>query len=182
MKEQYSFTKIDTFNQFQYKYRLKYINKIPEDLNNNLAIQKGSLVHMILERKINNETDMQDPELVELLLKLAKEDVSKILKSLKKFVNGRFFKDLDIQNGIAETYFHLNKNLHPCLKPDSFISGKIDYYEKRDDYVLIIDWKTGKKTLKDIQLYKTDTLQLDIYALWVLQKFDEIENTHTMFY
>lgn len=181
-KEQYSYTKIDTFQHCPFKYKLRYIKRIQENLDNNVAIHKGSLAHLVLERKVNNETDLNDPELVELLLKLAKEDTMKILKSVKKFINGDFFQALDLENGVAEQMFHLDSNLNPCTKTEAFISGKIDYREIKDEYVLIIDWKTGKKTLKEIQMYKKNDLQLDLYALWALQKFPDMQTVHAMLY
>jgi ATP-dependent helicase/DNAse subunit B len=182
MAEQYSYTKLDTFKQCPFKYKLKYINKLKENLDDNLNIQKGSLVHLLLERKINGDTDPNDPELVELLVKLAKEDTMKILKSVKKFINGDFFTALDFSNGIAEQHFYLDSELKPCSKPEAFFTGKIDYIEDKEDYTLIVDWKTGKKTLKEIQLYKADDLQLMIYALWALQKFIDHDTIQAMLY
>lgn len=182
MAEQFSYSKIDTYKTCPYKYKLKYIDRIKEKLDNNIAIQKGSLVHKLLERKVNNETNVDDPELVELLHKLVKEDITKILKTTKKFIETPFFKSLDFSNATTEEYFYLDTNLNPCLKPKAFMVGKIDYKEFKEDYILIIDWKTGKKTAKDIQLYKTDDLQLDLYALWALQKYPEYENINAMLY
>lgn len=181
-KEKFSYTKIDTFQHCPFKYKLRYIKRIEENLENNVAMHRGSLAHLVLERKVNGETDLQDPELTELLLKLSKEDTMKILKSVKKFINGDFFQALDLSNGVAEQMFHLDEDLNPCIKTKAFISGKIDYREIKEEYVLIIDWKTGKKTLKEIQLYKKNDLQLDLYALWALQKFDDIANVHAMLY
>ena len=182
MKERFSYTKIDTFDKCQFKYKLKYKDWLKEDTSNADALNKGNLVHILLERKINNETDIHDIELTEVLLKITKEDTMKILKMVKKFINGDFFTALNFDEGVAEQTFYLNTKLEPCEKPAAFISGKIDYREVKDDYVLIIDWKTGKKTLKEIQLYKKNDLQLDLYALWALQKFTDVETVQAMLY
>lgn len=181
-KETWSYSKIDAFKTCPYKFYLQYLKRISEPQDSLAAIHKGNLVHLLLEQKLTGDVDLEDKELRDLLDKLAKEDITKTLRSVKKFIEGDFWASLNAKNATAEQWIYLDKTLSPCSKPESFVIGKVDYIEKKEDYVLIIDWKTGKKTNKELTMYKSNNLQLDIYALWALQKFSDFESVNAMLY
>lgn len=181
-KESWSYSKIDTFKTCPFKFYLQYWKKIKEPDANLAAMHKGSLVHLLLEQKLTGDVDLEDKELRDLLDKLAKEDITKTLRSVKKFIEGEFWASLNPDKASAEQWIYLDKTLSPCVKLDAFVIGKVDYIEKKEDYVLIIDWKTGKKTNKELAMYKSNCLQLDIYALWALQKYPEFESVNAMLY
>lgn len=182
--EKFSYSKIDTFDTCPFKFKLKYRDFIKEPIEVGSALLSGSFAHLVLEKKFTRDIDLtNDSEINEYLMVMSKEDVMRMLKAIKKFTSTEFFGSLCTNDSVIEQTIYLDKHLRPCFaKQDAMVSGKVDYRENKEEYVLIIDWKTGKKTLKEINMYKRNNLQPEIYALWALQMFPDYHTIQTILY
>ena len=53
----YSFSKIGTFSQCPYRFKLQYIDKIKIPFEINIALEKGKYIHSLIEQYIKNEVE-----------------------------------------------------------------------------------------------------------------------------
>jgi len=75
----------------------------------------------------------------------------------------------------CEVPLALTENLEPCVykHPQAWLRGYVDFLGIKGDRAIIIDWKTGKRRPKP--------LQLQVYALAVLVGNPKIQNVTAMF-
>ena len=162
-----SSTKIDTYNSCPLKYRLKYIDKLPERKTRATG-EFGSIMHGILEEfhGLNNQKQTKET-LFELLEKYWRED------SFEYRQRGEEFKKQGKE--ILSDYFSFIKENPPavigCEKSFSYtmadinvtISGKIDRIDNEDGLLNIIDYKTSRKKEK-----AEKNLQMALYTEAIL--------------
>ena len=147
-----SSTKIDTYNSCPLKYRLKYIDKVPEKKTRATG-EFGSIMHSILEEFHGLDPDNQTEQmLLDLLEKYWQEE------SFEYRQRGDEFKKQGEE--LLSNYFQFVQNNPPnvleCEAPFSYfmdeinvkISGKIDRIDNTGDTLGIIDYKTSRKKEK----------------------------------
>lgn len=144
----YSFSKISTFKNCKYQFKLRYIDKIPEPKNT--ALVKGNKIHKALETL---DTSKLEPELKQIA---------------NNFINSELGQNIFNKVSVNETRILLDSKAEPSsvYKESEFV-GYIDKIIINNNHVELIDFKTGK--YKDL-IYQ-DFTQLILYALYVLQKY-----------
>ena len=162
-----SSTKIDTYNSCPLKYRLKYIDKVPERKTRATG-EFGSILHTILEEFHGLESEGQTTEaLFELLEKHWRED------SFEYRQRGEEFKKQGEE--ILTDYFRFVQENPPTVvgreKAFSYtmpdinvkISGKIDRIDEEGNTLSIVDYKTSQKKEK-----AEKNLQMALYTEAIL--------------
>lgn len=163
-----SSTKIDTYNSCPLKYRLKYIDKIPERKTRATG-EFGSIMHSILEEFHGLEVaDQTEKVLFDLLEKHWRED------SFEYRQRGEEFRKQG-EELLSDYFRFIQKNPPTVLgreKPFSYtmnninvkISGKIDRIDQDGDLLGIVDYKTSKKKDKS-----ENNLQMALYSEAILR-------------
>lgn len=153
----FSFSQLSTFKQCPKKWKFRYIDKLP--VKESEILEKGKKVHFILEhfedflqKKLSDE--YYNCKESEIVLKFAKSELG---------------KDILLKKSLREYEIKFNDNFEPTLENEKFI-GYIDRINISDKLELI-DFKTGK--YKEIQYQ--DYSQLIIYAIYMFQKFKNID-------
>jgi RecB family exonuclease len=163
-----SATKIESYDSCPYKYRLKYIDHVPERKTRATG-EFGSIIHNILEEfhKLSQEEQSKDI-LLELLDKYWKEE------SFEYRLRGEEFKKQGKE--ILNDYWNFITANPPsvieCEKTFSYlmndinvnISGKIDRIDKDGERFGIVDYKTSKNKVKADQ-----NLQMALYTEAILR-------------
>jgi len=158
-----SSTKIDTYNSCPLKYRLKYIDKVPERKTRATG-EFGSIMHTILEEfhGLDQEEQTKDT-LFELLEKHWRED------SFEYRQRGEEFKKQGEE--LLSDYFKFVQEDPPIVvgREKEFtysmddinvkISGKIDRIDDKGDSLGIVDYKTSRKKEKAHQ-----NIQMALYT------------------
>jgi len=147
-----SSTKIDTYNSCPLKYRLKYIDKVPERKTRATG-EFGSIIHSILEEFHSLEPNQQTEKvLFDLLEKHWRED------SFEYRQRGEEFRKQGEE--LLSDYFRFIQQNQPTVlgREKEFtytmddinvtISGKIDRIDDHGDTLGIVDYKTGRKKEK----------------------------------
>lgn len=160
----FSYSKISLYNKCPYKYKKKYIDK-DDVFTDSPVLEKGRYIHLLLDNYpelpeyefVFSDVKNKRLEMIEFVSNLARNDVKlKYLLSsdVKLFSEKNFF----LKDDMTET----------DKRQDSLFNGIIDYVGKKDDAIIIVDWKTGS-TQKHASLD-----QLKFYSMWAFSHFSEI--------
>ncbi len=164
-----SSSKISTYNTCSYKYRLKYIDKVPEQ-RTRASSEFGSIIHSILEdfHSLPNEEQLKD-KLLELLNKHWREN------SFEYRLRADEFKKQGLE--LLSNYFeYINKNQPNVVGVEKHfsydiedinvsISGKIDRIDYTDGLLNIVDYKTSRKKEK-----ASKNMQMALYTEAIISK------------
>lgn len=175
----FSYSRVDTYNQCPAKYFYSYILKEPRQFNAPAAL--GNIVHTVLENVLDNEKVLDLEELQrEYVTSIESWDPDNLIS-----------KDLiTVGSSILEEFYdqNIDKNFNIYEKEMSFsfiigiyrIIGFIDRVDVIGDRVNITDYKTGKweVALKNVP----ENLQLGIYALALHNIFPEKEIYAELYY
>ena len=157
-----SSSKINTYNSCSYKYRLKYIDKVPEQ-KTRASSEFGLIIHAILEEYHSLTKDKQTrDELLGLLEKYWREDSfeyrlradefkkqgEEVLSDYFQFISENPPDVADVEKHFSYRMKDINVN----------ISGKIDRIDRVGDSLNIIDYKTSRKKEK-----AKNNIQLALY-------------------
>ena len=157
-----SSSKINTYNSCSYKYRLKYIDKVPEQ-KTRASSEFGLIIHAILEEYHSLPKEKQTKDvLLGLLEKYWREDSfeyrlradefkkqgEEVLSDYFQFISENPPDVADVERHFSYTMKDINVN----------ISGKIDRIDKVGDSLNIIDYKTSRKKEK-----AKNNIQLALY-------------------
>ena len=113
----YSFSKLSCHKQCGQKFKFKYIDKIPEKMDNVEPLIKGSKIHKMLENY---------PEIPE---------DSKYIDIYNNFLKTKYKSILDIPN-VKEEGIGLTENLEPVpYSKNVMFRGYIDYYTVIDGFI-----------------------------------------------
>lgn len=159
----YSFSRMSTFTQCPYRFKLHYIDKVPEEENpiSLMALRKGSKVHSLLENYPKIETETKSFDIVEKFVR------SKVAEPYLDAI-------LNESPNKREFAFGLTKDFEPTTydSPDALFHGKIDLICTVNGMLNLVDYKTGKAKEQTDQDYS----QLMLYAIYFFQKttLDEI--------
>lgn len=178
----YSHSKIQTFEECPYKFKLKYLDKIPSPLPPTIEAFLGSCVHTTFEWLYNEVLNKKLPGLDEVIKKYSEiwqqgdNNEFLIVNNLKKedyfnkgvkFLVDYYVKHQPFNDGTVELEKKIWVNLEKNF-PHKFI-GYIDrlaFNPKTGEYE-IHDYKTAN-TLPPEEKFKTDR-QLAIYSLGLKQ-------------
>jgi putative RecB family exonuclease len=179
----YSHSRLSTFDNCPYQYKLKYIDKIKPEFETSIEAYMGEVVHAALEDLYTKVMWKQTPK---------KEDVLKFYEEYwaKKFpanvlvVNGEAeqyrVKGNTILGAFYERFYPFNQLEIIELETEELMSlpdgnlwhVKIDKLarDKQGNYY-VIDYKTNSK-MKDRFEIENDR-QLAMYAIWVKNEFPD---------
>lgn len=175
----FSYSRIDTYNQCPAKYFYSYIKKDPRQFN--AAATLGNIVHSVLENTLENDKQLDIDELTieyeknvsawDPQSKISKELISTGLNIINEFYDTN--SDVDFKIYDKELAFNFIIGSYRII-------GFIDRVDLYDNRVHITDYKTGKweVTNKDIPF----NLQLGIYALAMDHIFPEKEIYAELYY
>ena len=192
----FSHSKLQSFEQCPYKYKLKYIYKIKPDIPKSIESHLGSATHDALEWLYIQVLENKIPELDEVIAKYIetwqKDFSDKILIVKKEFTHQDYFdkgikfiidyyvKHTPFDEGTLETekriWVKLEKNY-----PHKII-GYIDRlsYNKETKEYEIHDYKTAK-WLPDQKKLDQDR-QLALYSIGIKQLFGEQHNINLIWH
>lgn len=165
--ERYSYSKLSVYEQCPFRYKLEYIDKIPQPDCDRTALIKGSKIHSILEK-------------IEDFVYSPKGEYHDIVKN---FMNSELGKDILSKPSIREHEIKLDENFlaNDSLKRDEtrFVGyiDRINLSKGSDAEVELIDYKTGK--YKD-PIYQ-DYAQLIYYGIYIFDKYKDIEKLKLRF-
>lgn len=165
-----SYTSINSYYECAYKYYLKYLLKIKEDSSNIDSLFLGNLFHYVLSEVFNGSKTIKEliNEFVKekqlnakdkLYLKKYERELELLIDVINENRNRSHFKDL---------YYEKEINITSTNKIKVTLTGKIDKILSFDDginnYVIIIDYKTGNLKVEYNNIVFGLNMQLFIYA------------------
>jgi len=155
-------SKSKTFKECQLKYRYRYIDRFKEERTNTDPLQFGSYIHKIFEDGYK-ATDLASLLVIAEDLKktysFAESYNSKIQRCLENFL--RFNATLS-ETVSTEMVYEIVYDKEKDLK----LNGIIDRIIKgTDGGYLVIDYKTSKRELSELDLYQDRQMQGYAYAV-----------------
>jgi len=183
----YSHSKLSTYEQCKYRYKLRYIDKIPSPVEKSIEAHLGTCTHDALEWMYKEVISGRVPELNEVVEKYTsrwqedyKDNFLIVKKDMKaedyfnkgiKFLIDYYLKHKPFEDGTLE----MEKKVWVELDPDSEhkIIGYIDrlVYNKEKKEYEIHDYKTAN-SLPTQEKFDLDR-QLALYAIGIKQIFGE---------
>src|SRR3989344_2039890 len=188
----YSHSKLTTFEQCKYKYKLKYIDKVKVEIPTTIEAFIGDLVHRTLEKL---HTDLKYQKLNELneLLKFYNE-----LWEKEYTIEIRIVKDYSQENykKMGEKFITVYYNKYKpfdqitilgletedilTLPDGNAYDIRIDKLGCKDNIYYICDYKTNNK-LKNQEEADSDR-QLAMYSIWVKNKFKDAKKVFLLWH
>lgn len=190
----YSHSKLGTFQQCRYKYKLKYIDKIKVETPTTIEMFMGSLVHEALEKlyrdlqfqKLNSKEDI-----IEFFKEIWNKTWDENILIVKKEYTKENYKGMG-KKFIADYYDHykpFNKWRTIGLETEDMLElaegnqyhvriDRLAYDDKGNYYVC--DYKTNNN-LKTQEELDQDR-QLAMYSLWVKNNFKDCKSVKLVWY
>jgi putative RecB family exonuclease len=178
----YSHSSISSFKQCQFKFKLRYIDKIIPEVKQTVEAFMGGIVHEILEELYINIKSGKVPEFNELQARLIEKWKScwtnNILIVKQGMTKENYFESaLRFLKNYYEKYFPFNhgeiigveEQIKITIEGKELI-GYIDRLEKRGEEYHIIDYKTNN-WLKSQQDLDNDN-QLATYQIAIMEKYN----------
>jgi putative RecB family exonuclease len=170
---------ISLFKQCSLKFRLKYIDKMPEKVG--IEAYRGSITHKVLEILFSIPPANRN---LDFALNSIDKAVHSIFKN-NKSTNNITDKDLEIVKNLIHNYFKLeNPKKVPVKNTEQFVSAKltdnlklIGFADRIDlspvsKLTRIVDYKTGK--LPPLPFRESVIFQLNSYALALYESTKEL--------
>jgi putative RecB family exonuclease len=150
------------FKECQLKYRYRYVDRIPEERGNTDALHFGSYIHKILEDGVASTTLAELINIAESVKKdytFSETYNPKIEVCLKNFL--KFNASLE-ETVATEMVYEVVYDEERDIK----LNGIIDRIIKGSDGgYLVIDYKTSKRELTELDLYQDRQMQGYAYAV-----------------
>jgi len=152
------------------KFKLSYIDKVKIEKSSNFALEKGGLLHEMIENDFlhNIKIDISS-KLTQIGQLKTLNSIFDILVSNKSYIllkdKYKLSKEKYVELGIG---FDDNWNPVEYNKGTKF-RGYIDLVIFNEDSAIIVDWKSGK--FKEHQ----DFSQVSLYSLWVMKMYPNIK-------
>ncbi len=190
----YSHSRIQTFEQCPYKYKLQYIDRVKVEIPTTIEAFMGNQVHTALEKlyrqamyqkSITKEEllahyrNQWEKEFTPNILIVSTEHSAEDYKNrgellLSKYYD-HFFQKQEFQTIALETQDRLR------LNNDHYYHIRIDRLGRTaDGTYYVCDYKTNK-TLKTPEEIETDR-QLSMYAAWVYHRFPNVKEVKLYWY
>ena len=181
----YSNSKIETFKQCKWKYKLRYVDKIQPEIKTSVEAFMGQMVHEVLFKLYDDlrkgffNTRQRLIEFYEQKWNEEWEDNILIVKNDKKFYKNKG------ENFIIDYYERFkpfNQIKIVDLETEDFLelsNGnryhiRIDKLAKNEDTYFVCDYKTNNR-LKSQEEVDKDR-QLAMYSLWVKEHFKDCKD------
>ena len=180
----YSNSRLGTFEQCKYKFKLAYIDKVKTETPTTVEAFMGGLVHLTLE-KLYKDLKFQKlntlPELIKFFndtwkkewtddIRIVKKDYSaeNYRKMGEKYITDYYntykpFDDMTILGVETKDALHLSDGNHYHVRIDKLGCKGDTYY--------VCDYKTNNKLIDQAEA-DTDR-QLAMYSIWVKDKFKD---------
>ena len=189
MAAEYSNTKINTFKQCRYKYKLQYIDKIKTERTKSIEAFLGSRVHETMEKLYRDKALCKDDSLEELIgyfdtiwdenfddsITIANKEltVDNYRAMGRKFITDYYnshkpFDEMTIIGLETKDVLTLPNGRTYDVRIDKLGCKGRDYY--------VCDYKTDK-SMKTKDEADSDR-QLAMYSVWVKQNYPDAENVH----
>jgi len=184
----YSNSKVSTFEQCPYKYKLQYIDKEEPEIEQNIEAFMGGIVHSALEYLYKNkkfQKDISKEDLIKFYKDLWAKEYSDDIKVVKKEFSAENYKKMG-EKYLSDYYdkykpfeqltiLGLETQDRMTLKNGVQWHVRIDKFacdDKGNYYVM--DYKTNAwmKTQDEAD----DDRQLAMYSLWVKDKFKDCKS------
>ena len=162
VKEQFSYSKINTYNICPRKYEFSYIDFYPRKGSSDIVL-KGTLLHKMIELYINDK-DYDVPYEKEFL-SLKEEDFNAFKEDFEKIKEQPLIKQLKKMKNSCE--INVEQKLTNVFENFIF-SGNTDTLVKNEKKLIIIDYKTGK--------VNQNFEQLEFYALVSSYLYPEVQD------
>lgn len=189
----YSHSKLGTFQQCKYKYKLQYIDKIKSDLES-IEIFMGKRVHEVLE-KLYNDLKFQKlntkEELLQFFEKIWDENWHDKVFIVKDEYTAKNYKEMG-KKFIADYYDHYKPFNHRTViaieTQDRMDLSDGNQYHIRIDHLAcdkdgnyyVCDYKTNNSLKAQEEL--DEDHQLAMYSLWVKQKYPDAKSVKLVWY
>jgi hypothetical protein len=174
----YSVSKIGAFNQCPMKFKLNYIDKVKIDWVPQLALERGSYMHTVLENNFDYSTPWK---LSEVFTEEHRLETIEILKKFRASNIGQEIQDLiNHPSSKLELDFSFNSKLEivDYWDKSSWFRGSADLYNTDLSTPLIIDYKSGKDKSNDPD-FGTD--QGMLYAVYLFIRYPELNKVLAKF-
>ncbi len=189
----YSHSRISTFEQCPYKYKLQYIDRVKVDVPTTIEAFMGDLVHQTLE-KLYGDLKFQKTNTKEELLKFyndlwEKEYTEDILIAKSEYtannykqMGEKYISDYyDTYNPFDDmTIIGLETQDRMMLPDGNQWHVRIDKLGFNGDTYFVADYKTNSR-MKDQEEADSDR-QLAMYSIWVKEKFKDAKKVVLKWY
>ena len=190
----YSHSRLGTFQQCKYKYKLQYIDRIRVDVSDTIETFMGGLVHKALE-KLYTDLGHEKLDTKEEIQEFFEEQwrktwVDEIIIAKKEYTQGNY-KDMG-KRFLSEYYDHYKpfnqiKTIDIETQDIFKLENGNSYYIRidrlsrdSDDNYYVCDYKTNRKLKEQEEL--DEDRQLAMYSLWVKHKFPDAKNVKLIWY
>lgn len=158
----WSFSKLNTYESCAFRFKLQYIDKIPEPPRApDNPMERGNRIHNNLEKFVKGEDggDLADNEAKRI------SDFRPALQHLKTLY--------DDGMAHAEDNWFLNDSWQPCERKDVWLWSKLDFavIDEAEGHAIAGDYKSGKSMYKAIEHVQ----QLQLYAAVTAIKYPDLE-------
>ncbi|MFH1591967.1 MAG: PD-(D/E)XK nuclease family protein [Candidatus Woesearchaeota archaeon] len=189
----YSHSRLGTFQQCKYKYKLQYIDKIKSDLES-IEIFMGKRVHEVLEKLYNNLKFQKlntKEELLQFFEKIWDENWHGKVFIVKDEYTAKNYKEMG-KKFIADYYDHYKPFNHRTViaieTQDRLDLSEGYQYHIRIDHLAcdkegnyyVCDYKTNNSLKAQEEL--DEDHQLAMYSLWVKQKYPDAKSVKLVWY
>ncbi len=165
-----SYSSMDLFFKCKYRFFLNNILKI-EPKEETMATKVGSMFHKILERTLKNNyenyLEIIDEESANFLNENSKEKFygEKLKKEAIKIIERLKETDskTDFKNFAFEKYLEISKSSDLNIKLIGFLDKILIFNDGINNYVIVIDYKTGTYSFDLAELKDGFSMQLLIY-------------------
>jgi putative RecB family exonuclease len=184
----YSHSRISTFEQCRYKYKLQYIDRIKPEIENTIEAFMGDLVHRTLEKLYSDlkfKKDFSKEQLLKYFEELWEKEYSEDILIVKEELTQENYKKmgLDFISMYYErmkpfdqlTILGLETQDRMTLQDGNQWHVRIDKFacDKEGNYY-VCDYKTNSR-MKDQEEADQDR-QLAMYSIWVKDKFKDAKS------
>ncbi|MDH3353453.1 MAG: PD-(D/E)XK nuclease family protein [Nanoarchaeota archaeon] len=192
----YSHSRVSTYENCPYKYKLQYIERKKPDIQNTIEAFMGDLVHRTLEKLYNDKKfkkrvskamllkfykDLWDKEYSDDVL-IAKADQGLTFENYKKMGEGFISKYYDRMKPFDQlTILGLETTDRMTLSDGNQWHVRIDKFacDNEGNY-FVCDYKTNAR-MKDQEEADQDR-QLAMYSIWVKDKFQDVKSVKLLWH
>jgi len=171
----YSFSKITTYLDCQKKFEFTYVNKIEVDKEyvDPTYFVRGRFLHSYIADRLKGGDGLDLG--VYKIDETEKMNLVEIAEATLEHDYVSFTFDFDCN--LVEKQIFLGSELKPAkTKDEAAFVGYVDYIAFKDDFGIIIDWKTGKAKSEP------NFSQLELYAIWLFQHQPQLTEIDLLFF